>query len=97
MGKLRPLVEKEVKDLLRDPRIYIGLIVPIIMLPLIGFATSTAARSSTEVATKDLKITLLDHDGTETSRGFTSILTRMGLNMPNVPAVDLDKALEESR
>jgi len=97
MGKLRPLVEKEVKDLLRDPRIYIGLIVPIIMLPLIGFATSTAMRSSTEVTMKDLKIALLDYDRTETVRGFTSLLIRMGLNTTNVTADSLDRALQEAR
>ncbi len=97
MGKLRPLVEKEVKDLLRDPRIYIGLIVPIIMLPLIGFATSTAMRSSTEVTMKDLKIALLDYDRTETVRGFTSLLIRMGLNTTNVTADSLERALQEAR
>ena len=97
MGKLKPLVEKEVKDLLRDPRIYIGLMVPIIMLPLMGFAMSTAMRSSTEVATRDLKIALLDYDGTETSSGFIFLVTNMGLNVPIVDADSLDEALEEAR
>ena len=97
MTKIRPLVEKEVKDLLRDPRIYIGLIVPIIMLPLIGFAMSTAMTSATEVAVKDLKISLLDHDGTETSKGFARILIQMGLNVTNVRTDDLDIALEEAK
>jgi len=97
MTKIKPLVEKEVKDLLRDPRIYIGLIVPIIMLPLIGFAMSTAMTSATEVAVKDLKISLLDYDGTETSKGFALILTQMGLNVTNVRTDDLDIALEEAK
>jgi len=97
MGKLKPLVEKEVKDLLRDPRIYIGLIVPIIMLPLLGFAMSVAMRSTAEAAVMEMNIAVLDQDGTETSRGFISILTHMGLNMPNVSADSLDRALEEAR
>ena len=97
MGKLKPLVEKEVKDLLRDPRIYIGLMVPIIIMPLIGFAMSTAMRSATEVAAKDLKIALLDYDGTETSSSFISLLTHMGLKVPTVSADSLDGALEEAR
>jgi len=97
VSRLKPLVEKEVKDLLRDPRIYIGLIVPIIMLPLIGFAVSIATRSATEVAVKDLKITLLDYDGTEASRGFISVLTLIGLNVRNTSTDNLDKALEEAR
>jgi ABC-type Na+ efflux pump permease subunit len=96
MGRLKPLVEKEIKDLLRDPRIYIGLIVPIIMLPLLGFAMS-ASRSAVEVATKDLGIALLDHDGTGASRDFVYLLTQMGLNMPRVEADSLDDALREAR
>jgi len=96
MGRLRPLVEKEVKDLLRDPRIYIGLIVPIIMLPLIGFAMSIAMRSSTEVAMRDLKIALIDYDGTETSGSFVSLLTSMGLKLPVVSGDSLDEAVREA-
>jgi len=97
MGNLKPLVEKEVKDLLRDPRIYIGLLIPILMLPLIGFAMSVAVRSATEAAMKEMKVAVLDQDGTETSGNLISILTRMGLNMPKVSANSLDRAIGEAR
>jgi len=97
MGKLTPLVEKEVKDLLRDPRIYVGLIIPIIMLPIIGFTMSTAMRSATEVAAKGLNIALIDYDNTDTSCNFVSILVRLGLNVTNVSPYGLDKALKELR
>ncbi|MEM2922636.1 MAG: ABC transporter permease [Candidatus Bathyarchaeia archaeon] len=97
MGKLKPLVEKEVKDLLRDPRIYIGLIVPVLMLPLIGFVTSTAMRSATEIAVKDLRIAVLDRDGTETSSGLIHFLTHMGLGLQSVNVNSLEEALREAR
>jgi len=97
MSRLKPLVEKEVKDLLRDPRIYIGLIVPIIMLPLIGFAISTATRSATEAAVKDLKIAFIDYDETNASRGFTSFLTRVGFNVRKLNVSSLNEGLKEAK
>jgi ABC-type Na+ efflux pump permease subunit len=97
MGKLMPLVEKEVKDLLRDPRIYVGLIIPILMLPLMSFAMSTAMGSATETAAQNLKITFIDYDATENSNGFLSLLTHMGLNTSSVSVDTLDKALEETK
>jgi len=96
MGKLKPLVEKEVKDLLRDPRIYIGLVVPIIMLPLMGFVISAAMSSSTEAATKAMNIAVLNRDGTDASSLFISLLTQIGLDAVNVNASSLEKALEEA-
>jgi ABC-type Na+ efflux pump permease subunit len=97
MGKLGPLVEKEVKDLLRDPRIYIGLVIPIIMLPLIGFAMSTAMRGAAEMAAADLKVAFVDYDVTNASRIFVSLLTSMGLNILEVSGESLDEALEEAK
>lgn len=97
MGKLMPLVEKEVKDLLRDPRIYVGLIIPILILPLMSFAMSTAMGSATETAAQNLKITFIDYDATENSNGFLSLLTHMGLNTSSVSVDTLDKALEETK
>lgn len=97
MGKLKPLVEKEIKDLLRDPRIYIGLIVPIIMLPLMGMVFSIAVRGAMEVAIKELNVAILDYDGTEISRGFTSLLVHMGLNISTISAEDLGSALEGAK
>ncbi|MEM3045931.1 MAG: ABC transporter permease [Candidatus Bathyarchaeia archaeon] len=90
-------MEKEVKDLLRDPRIYIGLIVPVVMLPLMGVALSAVAQSTGEAAAKDLRVALLDRDATEASGSFASLLTGMGLNMTPLSADSLDDALEEAK
>lgn len=97
MTKLRPLVEKEVKDLLRDPRVYIGLVVPIIMLPLISFIMSISMSSSIELAVRDLRVALIDLDDTEASRTFTSILTSFGLKLENIGVEALDTAIDKSR
>lgn len=97
MTKLRPLVEKEVKDLLRDPRVYIGLVVPIIMLPLISLVMSISMRTSLEVATRDLRVALMDLDETEVSGNFESILANLGLKVENINVGTLEAAIGEAR
>ena len=97
MGRLRPLVEKEVKDLLRDPRIYIGLIVPIIMLPLMGFVMSAAMSSAEQSAAGSLKVALIDYDGTNVSKSFISLLSNMGIKIMEVNNESLLKAVEEAK
>ncbi len=97
MGRLRPLVEKEVKDLLRDPRIYIGLIIPIIMLPLMGFVMSAAMSSAEQSAAGSLKVALIDYDGTNVSKSFISLLSNMGIKIMEVNNESLLKAVEEAK
>ncbi|MDW8033749.1 MAG: hypothetical protein RMI79_02180, partial [Nitrososphaerota archaeon] len=70
MRKIIPLVEKEVKDLLRDPRIYIGLVIPVIMLPLLGSILSTVMSTSVQTGARGLKIAVIDFDETRLSRDF---------------------------
>ena len=96
MSSLIPLVEKEVKDLLRDPRIYIGLIVPIIIMPVMGFAMSAAMESSIETAVrKGVKVAVLDLDRTQVSMGFLRFANANGLKVFEVKAGTVEKALEE--
>jgi ABC-2 type transport system permease protein len=97
MTKLLPLIEKEVKDLLRDPRIYIGLIVPIIMLPLMGLVMSSVIQTPAQVVGEGLSIAILDYDETESSEGFLQFLTNLGLNLVEVDFESLDKVLEEAK
>ena len=95
MRGLRPLVEKEVKNLLRDPRIYIGLIIPIIMFPIIGFVISMTTSQAMEAAREKIKVTIIDEDGTEASERFISLLSDSGLNV-TVSAKSLDEAIKSA-
>ncbi len=97
MGKMRALIEKEVKDLLRDPRIYIGLIIPIIMLPLMGFAISVAMKSAENTATNALTIAFIDYDETDVSGNFISLLSDMGLKTVKLTNESLSRAIEEAK
>ncbi|MCD6529769.1 ABC transporter permease [Candidatus Bathyarchaeota archaeon] len=96
MSNLIPLVEKEVKDLLRDPRIYIGLIIPVIIMPIIGFAMSAAMESSIKTAVgRSVKVAVLDLDRTQTSIGFMRFANASGLNVFEVKSDTVEKALEK--
>ncbi|MCX8183436.1 MAG: ABC transporter permease [Crenarchaeota archaeon] len=97
MRKLVSLVEKEVKDLLRDPRIYIGLVVPVILMPLLGFLMSTSMSSSIEAGAKGVKIAVLDYDKTVLSNTFLNLSMSLGADIRKVDATDLETAVDEAR
>ena len=96
MSRLAPLVEKEVKDLLRDPRIYIGLIVPVLIMPVIGLAMSTAMTSSIESVTREgVKVAVLDFDGTGVSKGFIRFINSSGLKVYRPSSKTVEDAVKE--
>jgi len=96
LSSLIPLVEKEVKDLLRDPRIYIGLIVPVVIMPIIGFTMSAATHSSIESAVGGgVKVAVLDLDKTQTSLSFLKFANTTGLKVFEVKVDTVKEALKE--
>jgi len=49
LSGLRNIVAKEVKELIRDPRILLGIIlVPLLMFPLMGFMIRTSQEAAME-------------------------------------------------
>jgi len=97
MRKIASLVEKEVKDLLRDPRIYIGLVMPAILMPLLGFLISASISSSVESGTRSLKIAVLDYDNTVLSRAFVNLSLSLGTDIRMIDAYSLEDAVSETR
>ena len=65
---------KELKELIRDPKILLGMIiVPLIMFPILGAVMSFSVQSAQETAGKTT-IIILNHDnGTESSKFITHI------------------------
>ncbi len=60
---LKLLVMKEIKDLLRDPKILIGMILfPALILPLMGGAVSIATTSTYEKAAGNITAYIIDDD-----------------------------------
>jgi len=91
--KLKPLVEKEIKDLLRDPRIYIGIISMVVILPLMGLIFQTAFQAS-RGAVANATVIVVDLDQTQLSKSFINFLREKGLN---VEEVECFKAAEKMK
>ena len=96
MGSLLPLIEKEIKDLLRDPRIYIGLLAPILTMPILGLVISTVMQSSIETISREgIKVAVIDLDRTSTSREFMGFIRSLGLNVSEFPPLEIEDAIKE--
>ncbi|MEN3007212.1 MAG: hypothetical protein ABC578_06060 [Candidatus Methanosuratincola petrocarbonis] len=82
---LRLLVIKEIKDLLRDPKILVGIIIfPALLLPLMGAAISVSTGSTIEKAYGNLSIYVVDDDGGPLSQ---ALLDYFGANYVEVKEV----------
>ena len=88
---LSAIVIKEIKELVRDPKILIGMIiVPLIMFPLMGFAVQTS-RQSAEESLKLVPIAIADLDNTNISRDLSNYLgnkTNLAVTRLNVSTTD---------
>ncbi|MGQ9781539.1 MAG: ABC transporter permease [Nitrososphaeria archaeon] len=68
------LLAKEIKELMRDPKILVGtVLMPVIMFGLLGSIFSTSI-SSTQEAVKNLSVIVVDEDKGEVSSYFKSFL-----------------------
>ncbi|MCD6458680.1 MAG: ABC transporter permease [Thermoproteales archaeon] len=94
--RIKPLVEKEIKDMLRDPRIYIGIISTIIILPLMGAIFQVSFQSSIS-AVESATIVLVDFDNTDLSKDFLKFLADKKLNIEKIEGKTLGECLEAAR
>jgi len=90
-SKLAPLIEKEIKDLLRDPRIYIGLIIPIFILPLMGSIFSISTTQTIQLMKEGIPIALINYDETNWSLDFINFLSNSGFNITYIDFNKYDK------
>ncbi|MEM2083657.1 MAG: ABC transporter permease [Nitrososphaerota archaeon] len=90
-SKLTPLIEKEIKDLLRDPRIYIGLIVPIFILPLMGSIFSISTEQTIQLMKEGIPIALINYDETNWSLDLINFLSNSGFNITYIDFNKYDK------
>ena len=78
---LGTIVLKEIKELVRDPKILIGMIiVPLIMFPLMGFAIQTS-RQSAEESLKLVPIAVADFDNSSYSKNLVNYLAENCSNL----------------
>jgi len=73
---LRPLIEKEVKDLIRDPRIWVPILISFLIFPALGYAQSSLIlRESVEAFTRELSVEVQYIGQSPDLDAFSSILS----------------------
>ena len=89
------VIVKELKELLRDPKILIGMIVvPLVMFPILGFVIR-GAMESTEQRIQNLQVGFADFDHDELGQNLSAFLNGIpGVRLINISASSVDEAVE---
>ncbi|MCW4052888.1 MAG: ABC transporter permease [Candidatus Bathyarchaeota archaeon] len=89
------VIVKELKELLRDPKILIGMIVvPLVMFPILGFVIR-GAMESTEQRIQNLQVGFVDFDHDELGQNLSDFLNGIpGVTLINISASSVDEAVE---
>ncbi len=94
MNKFMTILIKEMKDLLRDPKILIGMIVvPLAMFPAMGLMFKTGIQS----AESKIQVGIIDLDKEEFSQAFAATLENdPGVELFSLTSENVDEAIEEA-
>lgn len=92
------VVLKELKELLRDPKILIGIIVvPLLMFPILGFVIR-GSMESTQQRLQNLKVGLADFDHGEIGANLTRFFEEdLNVTIIDLNASTLDEAVDKLR
>lgn len=91
-SSLGNLVVKEIKDLLRDPKILLGMVLmPLLIFPIMGFAINIS-QTAVEESVKAASIALLDLDGKLAAQNLTTFLEN---NPYNIKIVEVENSSAE--
>jgi len=87
------IVVKEVKELVRDPKILLPMIIiPLIMFPLMGFAIQTSAEAAQQ-SMGELSVAVMDLDEGPVAEDLTNFLTKkLNVNIVQINDMNSDEA-----
>lgn len=97
-GEFRNIVAKELKEIVRDPRLLLGMIlVPVVMLPLMGSAVRIGVEA-TQKSVANLRIGYANLDALDATHAYGDrlygTLRTTGASVVNVTATDAASALD---
>ena len=88
------VIIKEVKELVRDPKILLGIIlVPALMFPIMGLAVQTSMKT-TEERMKNISIAIMDIDEDNVASSLKEFLTNQGITIDEIDTTNFDEAFE---
>jgi len=86
------LLVKELKELIRDPKILLGfIVVPLIMFPVLGYVMNLSMQTAQESASKAVLL-VVNHDLGNNSTQFIAFLN-LAVNATPIPVSTVDEAL----
>ncbi|MEJ2271469.1 MAG: ABC transporter permease [Candidatus Bathyarchaeota archaeon] len=89
------IIIKEVKELVRDPKILLGMIiVPLIMFPLMGFAIQTSMETAEQSIGKT-SILLIDQDQGPVAKNLENYLVLFNFTVNNLDDISLNQAIAQ--
>lgn len=87
------IIVKEVKELVRDPKILLGMIiVPLIMFPLMGFAIQTSMETAEE-SMRSISIAVMDLDEGPVAENLTAFLIALDVTIVEVDDLNFTEAV----
>lgn len=88
------IVVKEVKELVRDPKILLSMIiVPLIMFPLMGFAIQTSMET-VEIGVEGISMAVMDLDEGPVAQSLTHFLTALNVTLVEIKDLNFTEATE---
>ena len=88
------IVVKEVKELVRDPKILLGMIiVPLIMFPLMGFAIQTSMETAEE-SMRSVSIAVMDLDEGPVAENLKNFLIALNVTIVEVDDLSFTEAVD---
>ena len=91
---LSNVVLKEVRELVRDPKILLGMIiVPLIMFPLMGFAIQTSMKAAEE-SMGSISMAVMDLDKGPVTENLKNFLTTLNVRIVEVDDLNLTEAVD---
>ena len=87
------IIVKEVKELVRDPTLLLGMIiVPLILFPLMGFAMQTSMQTAEE-SMRNISIAVMDLDKDSVAENLTNFLIALNVRIVEVDDSNLTAAV----
>lgn len=90
----RNLIVKEIKEMIRDPKILLGMVLmPIIMFPVMGLAMSIS-QTAVEESLKEVSMALMDFDQGPMAENLILSFNALNVTLIETEASTVDEALE---
>jgi ABC-2 type transport system permease protein len=92
---LMNIILKEIKELVRDPKVLLPMIViPLVMFPLMGFAIETSMET-VEQSIGETSVALIDQDQGQYALTLQAFMTGSNFSITHLDDVTVDEALEQ--